>query len=1435
MNLVEFLTHLRSLDIHLYAQDGRLKYNAPGGVLTPELRQELVNRKAEILAYLESIQEALPAIHRLPREDPFLASYAQQRLWFIQRFDPSSTVYHVTSRFRLQGVLNISVLEHSLGEIIRRHEALRTTLVERDGELIQIIHPHLPGAEAVQSESLLAQLGISQTPLAEREQQAIQWLQEINDRPFDLAQGPLIRFALARLSDQEAIFQVVMHHVVTDGWSMGVFSRELSSLYNAYCREESDGLSALSPLPELPVQYVDYAAWQHGWLQGERLQAQVEYWKTQLGGQLTPLALPTDYPRPAIQTYRGAHQDFELDETLSKKLNQLCSTENVTPFMLLLAALKVLLYRYSGQEDILVGTPIANRRLVELEGLIGFFVNTLVLRSDLSGVPTFRQFLQKVRQTALEAFDHQDLPFEQLVHILSPVRDLSRSPLFQVMFAMQNVEGQQPNLEGLQVSRLTRQLDRAHFEWTVFVWSSEKRLRGRLLYYTDLFAPETIGCIVRNFENLLQAIVDNPDQYIDRLTLLAAEEQKQILVEWNATQTDYPRQAFVDELFEAQAARTPDALAVVFGAAQATYAQLNQRADQAALVLRRLGVGQGDLVGVCMERSLEMVVAMLAILKAGAAYVPLDPTYPAERLGFMLRDTKVPALISQKRWLSVLPASDLKNLTLKTILLEGDQIIIAGETEGSSKPDTEKLTSKPQRDENTPAPADRLAYIMYTSGSTGTPKGICIPHRAITRLVLNTDYVSLGPGDRVAQASNAAFDAATFEIWGTLLNGACLVGISQETLLSPITLVEALQRDKIDVLFLTTALFNQVAAAAPGGFSSLRQVMFGGEAVTPHWVGQVLQAGPPQRLLHVYGPTENTTFSTWHWIHEVPEGATTIPIGKPVANSTLYILDSYLNPTPPGVVGEVYLGGDGLATGYFERQELTQKSFICSPFDPSGQERLYKTGDLGRFLNDGSVEFVGRVDTQIKLRGFRVELGEIEAALLSHPSVAQVAVLVMDEQAGDGALGEKRLAAYITPRSAGRQGTKTLREYLKNRLPAYMIPSAFVFLDELPVNANGKLDRQRLPAPQLESAERLAQQDEPRDALERQLVYIWETTLGVKPIGIHDNFFDLGGHSLMAARLFGRIEQYLGARLPLASLFQSPTIADLAEHLRQAPDPQGWATLVPIQPHGSHPPFFCVHNFGGEVINFAELSARLGKDRPFYGLQARGIDGVNPPHASIPEMAAYYIEVIREVQPHGPYQLGGYCFGGVVAYEMAYQLHQQGETVGLVALMDSSPPRRFLREQGRPPRPRLWDFLRNLPLWLIEFLRSGEIAIVLRRKLRLTGKQLAGKLGRPVEITPWDIIGDQVRTESLPHKQLMDLHLRALWEYRTPLYPGWVTLFRIRRMPLFRAMVYDFGWGQFAQGGVDVQIVPGAHYNILEEPHVLGLAQKLSESLQKAR
>ncbi|MBD1809019.1 amino acid adenylation domain-containing protein [Microcoleus sp. FACHB-SPT15] len=1087
----------------------------------------------------DSLTNAQPRLN-IPEEEVFIfpASFAQARLWFIDQLVPGNTFYNVPTALRLTGSLNYTALEQTFNEIVRRHEVLRTRFGIVEGQLVQAI----PADIDVPTSSInLSLIDLRELPAEEREHQAKRLVAEESQRPFDLAVGPLLRLMLLKLDETEHILLLNLHHIVSDDWSTGVLMRELSAIYTAFV------LEVPSPLPELPLQYADFAHWQREWLQGE-LETQLSYWQQQLDG-VPILNLPCDRPKAALHSYRGATKLLELPPSLSEALEKLSQQEGVTLFMTLLAAFQILLYRYTQQEDIAVGSPIANRNRSEIEGLIGFFVNSLVLRTDLSGAPTFQELLGRVREVTLGAYAHQDLPFEKLVEELQPERSLSRHPLFQVVFALQNAPTEALELPGLTLNPLTIDFKTTRFDLEFNLWKASEGfrslwgerwehsegIRGVVVYNTDLFDEATISRMLGHFKTLLEGIVANPQTKIADLPLLSVAEYHQLTVSWNDTFADYPQNQCIHQLFEAQVEKTPDATAVIFEDKQLTYRELNSYSNKLAHHLQKLGVGSEALVGICMERSVEMIVGCLSILKAGGAYLPLDPNYPQERLRFMIEDSQISVLLTQAQEKLVEQLPDVVTCTYqdspnpRVICLDTDWNTITQES-------SENLTSS--------VTSDNLAYVIYTSGSTGKPKGVAVPHKAVNRLLFNTNYITLDPNDKIAQASNTSFDAATFEIWGALLHGAQLVGISRDITLSPQDFAQQLRQKGISVLFLTTALFQQIVRAIPDAFATLRCLLFGGEAVDPRWVRKVLKQGAPQQLLNVYGPTEGTTFSSYYWVQDVPEEATSIPIGRPITNTQIYLLDEQLQPVPIGVLGELYIGGDGLAQGYLNRPELTSLAFIPNPFSQQPGTRLYKTGDLARYRSDGNIEFLGRSDNQVKIRGFRIELAEIEAVLSQHPAVAEAVVIVQEDIPAD-----KHLIAYIVPNKGQAPTSSELRQFSKEKLPNYMVPSIYMILESLPLTPNGKVDRRVLPAVDTLSLDPKEDYVAPRTTVEEELAEIWAKILGKQQVGVHDNFFELGGHSLLATQLTSRIRDRFKVELPVRILFEAPTVGMLARHI----------------------------------------------------------------------------------------------------------------------------------------------------------------------------------------------------------------------------------------------------------------------------------------------
>ena len=1373
-----------------------------------------------------------PAIPALESRERLPLSFAQRRLWFFHQLEPASPLYNLPLALRLEGPLDPETLRQSLEAIVRRHEILRTRFVAEDGEPAQRIDP--PSALE------LLVVDLADAPVGQEERLA-ELITTASEQPFDLAQDRLLRTTLYRRGATDHVLLLVTHHIAGDGWSWGVWLRELERLYSGIKH------SAVPALPELSIQYADYAAWQHHRLDGDGLKALLAIWKRQLAGAPEAIELPTDFPRPPTLTFSGEWATRPLGRPLSEALKALSQREGVTLFMTLLAATSVLLSRYTQQTDLVIGAPIAGRTVVQTESLIGLFVNTLALRVDLEGDPEFRALLARVRRTALEAFDHQELPLEKLVEELQLPRRANRLPLVQVAFVFQNTPAQGLRLPDLRVTQVPSWTRTAKFELTWCVEEGADGLVVALEYNTDLFTADTAGRMLANFATLLDGIVADPGRRVSDLPLVAPSERRLLLKEWNQTARPFPREETIHAMVEAQVSRHPEAIAVTWGEQTLTYQELNTRANQLAHRLRALGVGPDQVVALCLERSPEMMITLLGILKAGGAYASLDPTYPAERLAYMLADSRATVLVTAGNGPTFSAESPVNGATggngARPVVLRLDL-------------EAPALGREPVSNPAPGATAENLAYVSYTSGSTGRPKGVCIPHRAVNRLLLNTDYIALGASDAVLQIANCAFDASTFEIWGALLHGAKLVIVPSEVVLAPREFARELRTRRITALFVTTALFNQLSRHAPGLFQNVRTVLFGGEAVNPDCVRDVLQNGPPERLLHVYGPTETTTFATWHEVREVPRGAKTIPIGRPLANTTLYVLDGNRQPVPIGVAGELYIGGDGLARGYWNQPELTAEKFVPNPFaistggraDAADERteasnlRLYRTGDRVRWRSDGVIEFLGRIDRQVKLRGFRIELEEIESVLEKHPNVEQAMVVVRE-----GASGERRLFAYVAARGQPTPGAE-LRAHLRRSVPDYMIPAGFVAVENFPLNANGKVDRAALPAPETDRPEATRVFSAPKDAVERQLAGIWERVLEVRPVGVHDNFFELGGHSLAGVRLFAGIEQEFGRKLPLASLFQGPTVAQLAALLRAESGGEtsgrrqaagAGDSLVALQAGGNRPPLFFVHGAGtGNLWAYANLVPHLEPDQPVYAFESRAAKG-GEELPDLETMAAHYIQEMRRVQPHGPYFIGGYCFGGNVAYEMAGQLEAAGERVGLVALLDSAPP------SGPYYRIPWWSpvyaarFAANAAFWLNDFLGmpAEERRTYVVRKFRAWGRKRWRRPGAKGGVDSAGVDLDAIIDASLyteDELRIWRVHVDAAWKHRPKRYGGRVTLFRTRGQPFLCSLDPQFGWGELAEGGVGVVKIPGAHEKIFLEPHVRVLGAKLSACLAEA-
>ncbi|MFN6486982.1 MULTISPECIES: non-ribosomal peptide synthetase [unclassified Nostoc] len=1681
-------------------------------------------------------------------------SFAQQRLWFLDQLERESATYNMHSAVRLIGHLDLVALDMAVQEIVRRHEVLRTAFKIVNGEPTQAIASCLKISMPVVDLQNLAILDQSTQVqrLAFKEAQ----------QPFDLTKAPLLRVIIVRLAQQSHVLLLTIHHIVSDGWSTQIFIREMAALYEAFSR----GMP--SPLPELPIQYADFAHWQRQWLKGEVLKTQLAYWKQQLAGIPALLELPSDRPRPPVQTFTGRTERIPLNADLTHKLRLLSQQSGATLFMVLLTAFVILLSRYSSQEDIVVGSPIANRNRSEIESLIGFFVNTLVLRTKLQGNPSFLELLNQVRQTALDAYAHQDTPFEQLVEELQPERNLSYSPLFQVGFTLQNAATETLELPGLTLTALEIENTTAKYDLTLFVEEMENELIGAWEYNSDLFDLATITQMAQHFENLLEGVVANPQEKITQLPLLSASEQNQLLVEWNNTQVEYDYDKCIHQLFAYQVELTPDVVAVVFQKQQLTYRQLNSRANQLAHHLQTLGVKPGVLVGVCVERSPEMIVGLLGILKAGGAYVPLDSAYPQERLAYMLSDSQVKVLLTTEKLAAKLPEYEAH-----IVYLDANWKIISQESQENPVSEV-----KPEN----------LAYVIYTSGSTGKPKGVLIAHRGLCNLAqVKIRVLNVQLNSRVLQFASFSFDASVWEIFITLCSGASLVLATPEELLPGTALIKLLHDQAITHVTLPP---SALAVLPPSELPALQNIIVAGEACS---LDLAVQWSNNRRFFNAYGPSESTVCAT---IAEYIKDSSQLPIGRPIANTQVYILDQYLQPVPVGVAGELHIGGVGLALGYLNRPEVTQEKFIPNPFSKQPGSRLYKTGDRARYLPDGNIEFLGRSDHQVKIRGYRIELGEIETALSQLREVQEAVVIAREDQPNN-----KSLVAYVVPQQenlnslhqpeksangqvelwpsvaefyvydellyyamtndhrrndsykvainqlvkdkivveigtgkdailsrfcaeagakkiyaiernqetcqqaracianlgltdkitiihgdatlvnlpeladvcvseivgaiGGSEGAAViinnarrflkpdglmipersitkiaavtlpdeilenpqftttsahytqkifeqvgypfdlrvcikkfpqvnllsnvdifedlnfnefvhpefnhevkfdiqkngcldgflvwlnlhtiageeidilqhehcwlpvyfpvfepgievscgdvieaicsrklcdnnlnpdysikghllkkngeiinfehvsyhyknsfqqtpfyqrlfanfssgennrsdnfvpfLRDNLRELLPNYMIPSNFVVLESLPLTPNGKIDRRALPAPENSHVTRKHSLVLPRYVLEMQLANIWEEVLGIHPVGVQDNFFEIGGHSLLAVHLMAQIQEQLGKNLPLATLLHNPTVEQMASIISQKADTSLWSPLVAVQPHGSKRPFFCVPGSATDVIEFYHLAGHLDPEQPFYGLQPRGLDGELEPHTRIEEMASCYIKAIKTVQPQGPYLLGGHSFGSFVAFEMAQQLQKQGHEVGLVAILDTMSPVHSLQKPIDD-----WDDTQNLNLFARLMERFFDKKVELSQDI-LSTLDPDGQLNYFGErLKAANLLPPQIGTKQLQGFLKVTKAVSQAYDVYQPYNDRQtkITFFRasednpedFQSVAEFSEILKDpaWGWNEFSAEPVEVYFVPGDHVTMMTEPHVQILADRLQVCIDRAQ
>ena len=1316
-----------------------------------------------------------------PREESGAVplSLAQERLWFLEQINPGDASGTVSRAIKITGLLKSDLIRQALQAVIDRHESLRTTCATnqldsvRDSKPSQLIAANRPVKVPV--------VDLSHEPVNQRETKARDLAQTAVQQPFDLTLGPLLRATLLRLGECEHVLLLSLHRIICDDSSLQILIDELWSAYHEFANE---GASSNSP-PN--IQYADYASWEAKQIQNESTGRALDFWRVTLQDAPTVIELPTDRPRPAVRSWRGNSVWVKLENELVEKLRAIGQSDGDTLSIVLLSAFKVVLARYSRQDDVVIGYTVSNRKRVDTEHLIGPFANSLPIRTSFSGNLTFLDLLTHV-QTVMSEGQTRFVPFEKLLEELELEPSLSYAPIFQVSFGFQNTN---PGREGSGLTLEEFMFDDgiARLDLALEILQNGSHLDCRFRFSTDLFDRSTIERLGSHFKTLLREIVKNPEQRVSTLPLLTESEREQIVVDWNDTETFRAEPRCIPELFEYQVDLTPERIAVRFEEKELTYGELNLRANQLAHYLKKRGVGPEVLVGICVKRSLEMVVGLLGILKAGGAYVPLDPEYPTDRLDFMLKDSGATLLLTQQP------------IALRTEASVAEVVFLDTDWPEISKEREENLPTKPA--------AANLAYVIYTSGSTGKPKGVAIEHRSTASLIdWARDVFSDEELSGVLASTSICFDLSIFELFLPLSCGGKVL----------------LANDILQLLSLPSSndvkLINTVPSAmvellrlrgVPG---SVQAVNLAGEPLQASLVDEIYEQTHVKRVFDLYGPSEDTTYSTFAL--RLPHGPATI--GRPISNTCVYLLDETLQPVPIGIPGELHLAGAGLARCYLNRPELTATAFIPDPFNQNTPGRLYRTGDLARYKADGTIEYLGRIDNQVKIRGFRIEPGEIEAILREHTSVRDIAVVVR----------QAKLIAYIVPSAKPIEVGKLwsdLRALVSSKLPDYMLPAIFVELDTLPLTANGKVDRRALPIPD-ETRPALEQAYiAPRHQLEEQLVALWGNVLHLKSIGIRDNFFELGGNSLLAARLFAQIENRLGKHLPLATLFQFPTIELLANFLRDSDTSKPWSSLVAIQPEGSRPPLFCVHAAGANVLIYRPISRHLGKDQPVYALQAPGLDGRTSPLTSVEEMAALYIKEIRASQPHGPYYLLGASFGGLVIYEMAQQLLAQNEEVALLAMLNTNCPVYTLAKKIRCHLGHLKE--RGPKRYASEAAKGVKRRLIGQVAETNNGSGKSNALDLEIQKV---LANDSGVDESLVRTVTAILSAEEAY-VPAQNYRGKITFFWAREAKR------DFednrlGWSRLAAGGFDLHEVDGTHTSMREEPHVADLVEKLKPYLQ---
>lgn len=1319
----------------------------------------------------EAIRRTGDGSHRL--------SFAQERLWFIERLEGASAGHNIAWAVRLKGALNTAALQKSLDAVVARQSALRTCFREVEGVPLQFVE----AARPVELRTLSHNDNWSEEDIRKL-------LAAEASRRFDLTKDLLIRGTLLCLGPEDHVLLLVLHQIAADEWSRDVLLREVSAFYSELV------VGTPVRLQDLPISYADYAEWRRRCVDLGRVQEDFEYWRRQLDGSPEILNLPTDYARPALQSYRGGTETVVLPSDLVSKLEAVGRDEGVTPLMTLSAAWQTLLHRYTGQTDIVVGTTVPNRGKVETEDLIGLFSNAVVIRTDLSGEPTFRDVLRRVREATQGAYAHQDAPFEKMVDFLHRPRQRSHHPIFQAMLSLEDEPVRVFAAPGLDAELMDVGAPATRYDLALRVVRQSGELLLQLDYRTDLFEPGTAARMLRHYEVLLRAAVQSEGVDVSQLPLLTDGEMRQLLVDWNQTQADYPRCSTL-ELFELQAARTPGAIAVVHENRRWTYEELNQEAERVACMLRNHGVGRGSPVAICVERSFGMLAGLLGIWKAGGAYVPLDPSYPRDRLSFILQDVRPAVLLTEKRVRKLFAEPNVP-----VVLLEDSRAHVGAFPEATS--DGIAL--------------DDVAYVIYTSGSTGKPKGVPIRHGSLTNL-LHAMRLLLQPttADAMLGTATIAFDISVVEMFLPLIVGARFVIVRRSVAADGLRLARTMEEEGVTITQGTPTTWQMLFETGWKGKSGLK-IVCGGETLTKAVGERLLQFG---QIYHAYGPTETTICSTATKLLPSDE---TYSIGRPLANTRLYVLDGKGQPVPVGVPGELYIGGEGVADGYWNRPELTAARFVSDPFAASPNSRLYRTGDLVRYRPDGDLVFLGRIDGQVKVRGYRIELGEIETILLRHERVQKCAVVVREDASKD-----KQLVAYFEPQKGSRLSAGDLRAHLKKSLPDYMLPSAFVRMERLPLLPSAKIDRTALPAPQKTRAVVSGSHFvAPRNAVETKVAGIWGSVLGLaaEGVGIRDNFYDMGGSSLKAVQVCFQVRNHFRTELPLAIFYEDPTIQGIASFLanRRSDGGEHWAAWQYHRVEGSVPPLIGVH--GVDDI-FVPIAGHIAPKVPFHTLTSRaGFDGHVPPYhpcRTIEDMAEHYLHEVRSVRPQGPYFLVGFCGGGLIAYEMARRLAEAGEDVPFLGLFNCVPI------GGRSLQERVKFGLEDLAH--LDF--RGKVQYVPRKLANAVDCRMQKVVARAKGLVGGDPVSPRENESLTPEdlvKRIVDFGNEMVVNYSPQPYNGKVWLFYSEQI----APRLLNRWHRLAKGGVESSVLPGEHITMMEEPHVREVAAKLNARLMEA-